>query len=264
MDERDVSETRRLQELYMRRMGSRKAGGAGAHVTPEAILAVVQREGAESERLATLEHVMSCAACHREYEWLKAVNEAGVEHAGRGSEALVRRPWWQDRKLALAASLVMAVGAALAVRSVISPGPERVRGNAGDIVLITPATVRRPTGRSASAGARRRARRRYVLEIQRPDGSIAVADTTADTTVAVTDHRIAEAGHDLSLVGAGSERWRRAEKLSVSRAEGRRALSGGGRPRQRSRSRRDYHRPTSAPATAAPAVVPAPSDPPPR
>jgi len=42
----------------------------------------VQRQGGEPERIDTLEHVMACGACHREYQWLAAVQEAAVEAGG--------------------------------------------------------------------------------------------------------------------------------------------------------------------------------------
>jgi hypothetical protein len=185
-NQRDLTETMRMRTLYAQRMRS-KSAGVGDHVTPEAILAVVMREGPEAERLATLEHVMSCPACHREYEWLKAVDEAGLEASADGA---VRRPWWRGRALALAASLVMAVGAALAVSSVLRSGPERVRGASGDIELLTPgagAAVGTPLAFSwrAAPGVSR-----YVLEVQRADGSIALADTTADTTATIAPGRL--------------------------------------------------------------------------
>ena len=185
-NQRDLTGTTRLRLLYAQRMRSNSAGGSGAHATPEAILAVVTREGSEAERLATLEHVMACAACHREYEWLKAVDQAGLE-AEAEAVGGQRRPWWQGRTLALAASLVMAVGAAVAVSSVLRSGPERVRGTAGDIALIAPgagATAGTPLvfAWRAAPGASR-----YVLEVQRPDGSIAFADTTADTVASVAE-----------------------------------------------------------------------------
>ena len=91
MEHPDV-ETARLQELYARRVA--RQGTAPGCPTPEAILALVRREGGEHERLATLEHVMSCAACHREYEWLQAVDEAAVE-AGGEPAGVMRPAWWR-------------------------------------------------------------------------------------------------------------------------------------------------------------------------
>ena len=155
MGQRDMNESPRLQELYAKRVAAHGGGDAGAHATPEAILAVVQREGPEAERLATLEHVMSCATCHRDYEWLRSVDVAGDEFEERtGEHPIQARPWWQGRQLALAASLLMAVGAALAVRGVLRPGPDRVRGGSGDIALVAPGTrVPIATRRSPSPGA---------------------------------------------------------------------------------------------------------------
>jgi hypothetical protein len=72
------------------------------------------------------------------------------------------------------------VGAAVVLSGVLRPGAERERGAAGDIVLLAPGP--RAAGGPLSftwralpgAGS-------YVLEVQRPDGSVALADTTADT-----------------------------------------------------------------------------------
>jgi hypothetical protein len=196
-NQRDVTETTRLRQLYAQRVASRAGAGAGDHATPEAMLAVVLREGPETERLGTLEHVMACAACHREYEYLKAVNEAGIE---AGSTAgIAKRPVWSSRTvLALAASLAMAVGAGLLVRNVIQSGPEQVRGTGGDIALIAPGVSAPAGGPIAFVWRPVTGVTRYVLEVQRADGSIAVADTTGDTVATV------EAGR---LLPATSYRW---------------------------------------------------------
>jgi hypothetical protein len=178
-----------IRDLYARRVAARGGDEAGVHATPEAILAVVRREGLEAARLDTLDHLMSCAACHRDYEWLKAVDEAGLEAAEAGRAG--RRPWWQGRTLALAASLVVAVGAAFLVRGGLHTGREPVRGAEGDIVLVAPppdAAAGGPvtfTWRPVSGVAR------YVLEVQRADGSVAVSDTTADTAATVSPERLA-------------------------------------------------------------------------
>jgi hypothetical protein len=186
MDQPNMIEDARLQELYARRMAARGDGGGTSCVTPEAILALVQREGTEEERLVTLDHVMACAACHREYEWLMAVDQAGLEAEG-ASAAGQRRVWWRGTPLALAASLAAVVGAAVVLSTVLHPGAELTRGAESDIVLIAPgvqAAAGRPitfTWRALPGVSR------YVLEVQRPDGSIALADTTADTVVVVSD-----------------------------------------------------------------------------
>jgi hypothetical protein len=175
MDQPDLTETERFQRLYARRVAERSA--PTACVAPEQILAVIRRDGAEGERMEILEHVMSCAACHREYQWLTAVDQAGIEAGAAGER---RKAWWQGRPMALAASLLAVVAAGLLVQSRIRTGTEPVRGEDGDIVLVAPPTA--PTSgdltfvwRSAPGASG------YVLEVQRSDGSIAFSDTTRDT-----------------------------------------------------------------------------------
>jgi len=142
MEHLSESETERLQNLYSRRVTA--GGDGGDHATPEAILAVVQREGPEEARLATLEHVMACAACHREYQWLTAVDEAGNEAEGSAGVRSAR-PSWGGQRLARAASLAAAVGAAVVLSGVLRKGAERERGGASDIGLVAPA-ARVPSG----------------------------------------------------------------------------------------------------------------------
>ena len=184
MEQPNVAETERLQKLYAGRVKSR--AGSEPHASPDAILAVVTREGSEDERLATLEHVMACAACHREYQWLMAVNEAGVE--AEGSAGVVsRRPWWRGAPMAMAASLLVAVGAAVVLTGVLRTNTDRERGASSDIELVGPGA--RVSGSQPITFAWHAAPgvSRYVLEVQRADGSIAYADTTADTSATLAD-----------------------------------------------------------------------------
>jgi hypothetical protein len=183
MDQSDMTETRRMQEIYSRGVAARGEGGAN-HASPEALLALVEREGSEDERLATLEHVMACGSCHREYEWLTAVNEAGLEAAGAAG-GTQRRAWWRSAPLALAASIAV-VGAGVALSGVLRGGAERERGTRSDITLVSPG-MRAVAGAPLTFAWRPLAgASRYVLELQRADGSIAIADTTADTLVTLT------------------------------------------------------------------------------
>ena len=77
----------RLRDLYAIAVSGQSAGAAGEHPAPEVIAALVRREGPEEGRLATLDHVMSCADCRRDFDLLRAVERAGVEsgaaHRGR-------------------------------------------------------------------------------------------------------------------------------------------------------------------------------------
>ena len=188
MEHGDLTETARLQQLYARRTAAR--GGGAGHVTVEAILALVSREGTEDERLATLEHVMSCAACHREYEWLKAVDQAGVEaetEVGAGQ----RRPWWRGAPLAMAASVAAVVGAGVVLSGVLRSGADRERGTTGDIALVAPGAAAGAGGPIAFTWRAVPEATGYVLEVQRADGSVVLADTTGDTVAVVEAGRLA-------------------------------------------------------------------------
>lgn len=186
MDQPDLKDVERLGRLYRHRVVARGASDDASCVSPEAILAVVRREGSEAERLATLEHVMSCSPCHREYEWLSAVDRAAVESGGVPA-GVARGSWWRARPLALAASLLLAVGLGFLVGRVVSGGPEVERGGAGEIVLLAPPPDAAPSGPITFAWHALPEASGYVLEVQRPDGSVAFTDTTSDTTASLAE-----------------------------------------------------------------------------
>ncbi len=179
MDQPDLTDTDRLRRLYQRSVAGREEPG-NACVSPEAIAALIRREGSEEERLAALEHVMSCAACHREYEWLYAVDQAADEAGGFAER---RQVWWRRAPLALAASLVAAIGAGLLVQNRLRSGSETVRGEEGDIALVAPAATAQAAGSLTFVWRPVPDASGYVVEVQRQDGSIAFSDTTADTTL---------------------------------------------------------------------------------
>jgi hypothetical protein len=180
-----MTEDARLQQLYARRVATRGTGGGPPCVSLEAILAVVQRQGSEEDRLATLEHVMSCAACHSEYQWLMAVDQAAAETEATPG-ATQRQAWWRGAPLAMAASLA-AIGAAVVLSGILHPGAERERGAANDIALIAPGGRASGDAPIAFTWKALPGVSRYVLEVQRPDGSVVLADTTADTVIVVAD-----------------------------------------------------------------------------
>lgn len=184
MEQPDMTDTTRLQELYSARVAQRPP--RSAHPTPEALLALLQGEGAEEDRLATMDHVMSCAECHEEYQWLNGVSEAALRAEGRSGAATVGRWWTRPGPLALAASMVLAVGAALLLTR---RGPDLERGLTGAIQVIAPSAnapvpAQQPllfVWRPLSGASR------YVLEVQRVDGSLAYSDSTADTILTITN-----------------------------------------------------------------------------
>jgi hypothetical protein len=183
MDEPDVTETERLRQLYTRRVREREAERTDAHASAERIVSLIRREGSEPDRLATLEHVMSCDPCHRDYEWLKAVDQAATV-AGAGEAG--GTPLWRRAPLALAATVLIAVGAGLLIGR-LRPGGETVRGPEGEIALVAPGDTASGVGVLAFIWRPLPEASGYVLELQRPDGDVVLSDTTTDTLLALAD-----------------------------------------------------------------------------
>ena len=183
MDQPDLTETERLQRLYTRRLSERDAERTDAHASAERIVSLIRREGSEEERLATVEHVMSCAGCHRDYEWLKSVDQAATE-TWRGVEAA--RPLRRRLPLALAATVLVALGAGLLLAR-LRPGGETVRGDGGEIALVAPRDTAAGLGVLTFIWRPLPEASGYVLEVQRDDGAVAFTDTTSDTLLAIAD-----------------------------------------------------------------------------
>jgi hypothetical protein len=150
---------------------------------------------------------MSCDACRRELDLLRAIEVAGAQTTGaqaatgavgaahsRDRPAAIVVPWKRVVPLALAASLLLAVGVGVRDRfGARDRGPDVVRGagddGGGELTLLAPAA-----GASVAAGAPvvfawrpDPDARRYVVEVLDADGRAVVSDTTADTTVALRD-----------------------------------------------------------------------------
>ena len=179
MDNQELSDEGRLRDLYTASVEEREVVDRTHCVEPEAILALVLGEAPEADRIATLDHVMSCPACHRDYEYLSAVEEAGDKTeriAGR------RAPQWRRiLPLAAAASLVLAIGGLMLKDRAGDDGVER--GGAGGIALIAPGNEEVPaagplhfTWKSVPGAGR------YVIEVQGAGGETVFSDSTADTT----------------------------------------------------------------------------------
>lgn len=164
----------RLQELYQRALDARGERARASCPSPEMLRALVAREGGESARLATLDHVMSCRECQREFELLRAMAAA----------APVERRWRVPVPLALAASLLIAAAAGVVgVRTLTRPGDDVMRGGAEGVSLIAP-----------SAGAPRLLRWRavpsaisYRVEVLTYSGTVVSGATTTDTVAAIPD-----------------------------------------------------------------------------
>lgn len=179
-----------LRDAYRELMAARAPRDRSACPSPETLLAVVERRGDEASRLATLDHVMRCADCRRDFDLLRAAaasaREAGEGDAGadaptlhvvRGGAGTARR--FPMRTFAVAAGLVVAVGVGLLSWH---PGVQQplLRGDEHTVVLLAPearadggALLRWRTVPGAAA---------YRVEVFTPAGRTVVADTVSDST----------------------------------------------------------------------------------
>ncbi|HEU4698404.1 MAG TPA: hypothetical protein VFS40_04450 [Gemmatimonadales bacterium] len=167
----------RLRALYAR--GPAARADAPSCPAPEALWALVHREGPEPARLATLDHVMACRDCRAEFELLRAIERAGATGEHRAGAVRSGRRWYLPAALAAAVLLAVAVG-----RTAVAPrAPDVPRGAPSGLALIAPQTtavVGEPLTFAwhPAAGATR-----YLLEVLAPDGTVAVSATTTDTVV---------------------------------------------------------------------------------
>ena len=165
----------RLRELYSAALAGRPTDRM--HPAPEALAALARREGSEADRLGTLDHVMSCADCRRDFDLLRTVERAGTE-AGVAGRGTARRGWLMPA--ALAASLLLALG--LGRQMLRQPDDTTRGGSAGALVLVQPG-AEIPAGQPVAfawrpvAGANR-----YELELLDSSGAVAASAVTADTS----------------------------------------------------------------------------------
>ena len=174
----------RLREIYARAVEARHDPARADCPTPDALLALVRREGGESTRLALLDHAMACPDCRRDFELLRAI-EAGRR---ADADAGVRHIRWR-RPIGVA--LVTALAAALAFFAVLGPWQRRsarsdvYRGGATEAVAVAPLD-----GATIAAGSPTfvwhavRGARGYVLEVVTPGGALVAARETTDTSAA--------------------------------------------------------------------------------
>ena len=180
----------RLRDAYARVLEERR-GESGRDACPsvDAIAALVRREGREASRLATLDHVMACPRCQREFELLRAIEEAGGD-AARPAATPAR--WHRWAPVALAASLLLGVGLVAASR-LSRAGRDPLRSAGAEVALVAPAA-----DSAVDAGAPVvlawhpvEGASRYVVEMLSIEGELAFEGETADTTLIVAAPPIA-------------------------------------------------------------------------
>jgi hypothetical protein len=173
---RRVTETE-LREIYSGLMARGATDRTGCPA-PEAIQALVRREGDETIRLAVLDHVMTCQDCRKELDLLRSVEGAGV---ALGDSVRHQRRWLMPA--ALAASVLFAVivgGLVLQTRpvDVVRSGP------AGASVELLAPGAEMPAGLPVTFAWRPvTGATRYRIELLGSGGVVAVEAETSDTTL---------------------------------------------------------------------------------
>ena len=187
----------RLQSAYQAMIRRPPAGREGCP-SPEALDALSSRRGAEEERLATLNHAMSCTECRRELDLLRAVG------------GTAKRPFWHPRVFALAATLMLAAGALLVWQATRWDAPDALRGTAAAVTLLLPRDGARVTAPPAMVWRAVPDAINYRIEVLDPAGAVVASGAGPDTTLQLAAGSLAPAD--------SAYRWRvEAELLSGGR-----------------------------------------------
>jgi hypothetical protein len=173
------SDDERLRLAYGALLESRAAGPRVSHPTPEALVALVERSGSEAARLEVLDHVMSCSACRRELDLVRAsLTAAGMPR---------QRTWFRSPSIglmALAASLLLVAGVKLVFTSGDPESGSRLRG--GSAVSTHP-TRWLPTGAASLAWRPTADAASYRLEVIDEAGTALVDSIVRDTSFVLAD-----------------------------------------------------------------------------
>ena len=140
---------------------------------PENILRLVEGTGSEEERLPILDHVMQCQACRREFDVLRALQEASP----RKRQGIP--PW-----MSLAASVVLLCGIGYGVWAYGGRAPiSRFRGSEGDLQLLYPQAGATEGDTLTFIWSSRAGAVGYTLEILDGDGRTLYSREVGDTVV---------------------------------------------------------------------------------
>ena len=172
-----------LRDSYARSIATRGGTERSSCVSPEAIASLVQREGPEAARLTTLDHVMSCDACRREFDLLSVIERAGTENARRAVEKI---HWRRYASAALAASVLLAIGLGPGRRLWDHSVDTVTRGSdEAAIVLVAPAERAAAAGSATFVWRGIRGARHYTVELLDDGGRLMFSRQTSDTSMTV-------------------------------------------------------------------------------
>jgi len=181
-----------LRAAYQRALDARRVGGRESCVAPEAMLALLRREGGEEERLEALDHVMGCAACHSEFELLRSLEQAGAATTERARPAGLRIPPRAAVPLALAASVVLVITVGQRLRSPDAPDVER--GTTNEVTLLEPTPEIEDGTPPTFAWKPVPGAQSYELEVLDDSGALVWGAKTSETSVTLSDPRLLPPG----------------------------------------------------------------------
>lgn len=205
-----------LRHAYDELLRTGRPRDRAACPSPEALLALVEREGPESVRLETLDHVMSCSPCRRDFDLLRTATDSATRAlAERGVHSIGGRrhlPW---RPIAVAAGIVVAVGIGLLSRE-MRPTTPLLRGSEHTVSLLAPES--RPDGSMLLRWRRLPDAARYHVELFTPSGRMVAGATLAESSYVVAPGVVKAAGDSLrwmvtAIRADGSEARSRTEPL---------------------------------------------------
>jgi hypothetical protein len=198
----------RLRELYQRGIEARGPGEARLHPTPEALWALVRREGDEAQRLATLDHTMSCPLCRHDLELLRAIASAAPVEAAATAPAAPSSAATRGRargghwRITLPAALLAASIAGIAWLGIArndDVGNEPLRGEPGAVALAAPDESADVTSTPLLAWHPVDGAERYLVEVVDASGEVVDSAELADTTF--------QAGASAPLAAGDAYRW---------------------------------------------------------
>ena len=177
-----------LRGAYQQALAERAGSGRAECPDLEALLAAVQRDGPEMQRIATLDHALTCPACRRELEVLRTMDQAAradtgeARRQGRGGPRVVA---WRAVPVAIAASLALVVGLNVVRQRSDREPDEPMRTAQAGIALVAPedgavVSLPAPLVWQSVPGARW-----YVAEVVSEDGTVPFSARTTDTSLTV-------------------------------------------------------------------------------
>ncbi|HTK53799.1 MAG TPA: hypothetical protein VL308_18025 [Gemmatimonadaceae bacterium] len=169
----------RLRLAYGSLLDGRTDGSRRSHPEPEALVALAERSGSEAVRLEVLDHVMTCDACRRELDLVRAsLSAAGLPR---------QRRWFRSPSIgimAIAASLLIVAGVRLLSTSGDVETGSRLRGASA----VSTYPVRwLPTGAAGLAWRPTADAVAYRLEVIDEAGAALVDSTVRDTSFVLSD-----------------------------------------------------------------------------